>query len=129
MRLQKYMLKKRLEKAATLDAQQKTGKAFGRLHGVVVGIKDVLCYKDHKVTAASKILDEFVSLYNATAIQLLLNEDAIIIGACNCDEFAMGSTNENSFYGHVRNAIDETRVPGGSSGGSAGGGTSWYVYD
>jgi len=108
-----------MEKAAQLDAKQKSGKVFGRLHGVVIAIKDVICYKDHKVTAASKILEGFVSLYNATAIQRLLDEDAIIIGNCNCDEFAMGSTNENSTYGNVLNALDETRVPGGSSGGSA----------
>ena len=108
-----------LEKAAALDAKQKTGITLGRLHGVVVAIKDVLCYKDHKVTAASKILTGFVSLYNATAVQQLLDEDAVIIGTCNCDEFAMGSTNENSAYGNVLNALDETRVPGGSSGGSA----------
>ena len=108
-----------LKKAAELDAMQKSGEAFGRLHGVVIGIKDVICYKDHKVTAASKILNGFVSLYNATAIQRLLDEDAIIIGSCNCDEFAMGSTNENSSYGPVLNGLDETRVPGGSSGGSA----------
>lgn len=108
-----------LERAAALDASQKAGNKLGRLHGVVVGIKDVLCYKDHKVTAASKILDGFVSVYNATAVQRMLDEGAIIIGVCNCDEFAMGSTNENSFYGNVLNALDETKVPGGSSGGSA----------
>jgi len=108
-----------LERAAELDASQKAGNKSGRLHGVVVGIKDVLCYKNHKVTAASKILDGFVSVYNATAVQRLLDEGAIIIGVCNCDEFAMGSTNENSFYGNVLNALDETKVPGGSSGGSA----------
>jgi aspartyl-tRNA(Asn)/glutamyl-tRNA(Gln) amidotransferase subunit A len=108
-----------LEKAAALDAGRKTGKVPGRLHGVVVGIKDVLCYRDHRVTAASKILEGFVSLYSATAVQRLLDEDAIIIGTCNCDEFAMGSTSENSAYGNVLNALDETRVPGGSSGGSA----------
>ena len=108
-----------LEKAAILDANLKEGKIKGKLYGVVIAIKDVLCYKDHKVTAASKILDGFVSVYNATAIQRLLDEDAIIIGCCNCDEFAMGSTNENSFYGNVLNALDETKAPGGSSGGSA----------
>lgn len=108
-----------LERAALLDASQQAGNELGKLHGVVVGIKDVLCYKDHKVTAASKILDGFVSVYSATVVQRLLDEGAIIIGVCNCDEFAMGSTNENSFYGKVLNALDETKVPGGSSGGSA----------
>lgn len=108
-----------LEKAAALDAKQAKGEPLGKLHGVVVGLKDVICYKDHKASAASKILNGFVSLYNATAVQRLLDEDAIIIGNCNCDEFAMGSTNENSAYGNVLNALDESKVPGGSSGGSA----------
>lgn len=107
------------EIAATLDANRLSGKTPGKLHGVVVAIKDVICYKDHKVTASSKILQQFVSVYNASAVQHLLDEDAIIIGRCNCDEFAMGSTNENSYYGNVLNALDQTKVPGGSSGGSA----------
>jgi len=92
---------------------------MGRLHGVVVALKDVLCYKGHAVTAASGILQDFVSIYNATVVERLLAEEAIIIGHANCDEFAMGSTNEHSFYGKVLNPLDETRVPGGSSGGSA----------
>ncbi len=108
-----------LEKAARLDEQRKHNKQLGKLHGVVVAIKDVICYKDHKVTAASKILEGFTSVYNATAVQRLLDEEAIVIGSCNCDEFAMGSTNENSSYGNVLNAADESKVPGGSSGGSA----------
>jgi aspartyl-tRNA(Asn)/glutamyl-tRNA(Gln) amidotransferase subunit A len=108
-----------LTTAATLDEKRKRGEATGRLHGVVIALKDVICYKGHKVTAASKILEGFESVYNATAVQKLLEEDAIIIGSCNCDEFAMGSSNENSAYGNVLNALDETKVPGGSSGGSA----------
>jgi aspartyl-tRNA(Asn)/glutamyl-tRNA(Gln) amidotransferase subunit A len=108
-----------LQKAAELDAKRKTGEPLKKLHGVVIAIKDVLCYKGHKVTAASKILAGFTSVYTATAVQRLLDEGAIIIGSCNCDEFAMGSTNENSAYGNVLNAADETKVPGGSSGGSA----------
>jgi aspartyl-tRNA(Asn)/glutamyl-tRNA(Gln) amidotransferase subunit A len=79
----------------------------------------VICYKDHPVSAASGILKNFTSVYSSTAVEKLLKEEAIIIGTCNCDEFAMGSTNENSVYGNVLNALDETRVPGGSSGGSA----------
>ncbi len=108
-----------LKKAAELDEKRKAGAEIKKLHGVVIAIKDVICYKDHRVTAASGILKNFISVYNATAIQLLLDEDAIIIGTCNCDEFAMGSTNENSVYGKVLNAVDHTLVPGGSSGGSA----------
>lgn len=108
-----------LQMAAKLDEKRLAGGQMKALHGVVIAIKDVICYKDHLVTAASAILKNFTSLYTATALQLLLDEDAIIIGRCNCDEFAMGSSNENSAYGAVKNAADETRVPGGSSGGSA----------
>jgi aspartyl-tRNA(Asn)/glutamyl-tRNA(Gln) amidotransferase subunit A len=106
-------------RAEELDKKRQSGTPRGKLHGVVVAIKDVICYKDHPVTAASKILKGFNSLYDSTAVKKLLEEDAIIIGSCNCDEFAMGSTNENSAYGNVLNALDETKVPGGSSGGSA----------
>ena len=108
-----------IQKAAVLDEKRNAGNTIGKLHGVVIAIKDVICYKDHPLTAASLILKNFTSLYSATAIEKLLQEEAIIIGVCNCDEFAMGSTNENSVYGKVLNGIDETRVPGGSSGGSA----------
>lgn len=108
-----------LEKAKLLDARRAAGQSMGRLHGVVIGIKDVIAYKDHPLTAASKILKDFTSVYSATAVERLLAEEAIIIGSLNCDEFAMGSTNENSAYGKVLNAKDESRVPGGSSGGSA----------
>lgn len=103
--------------AKALDAKPIAER--GRLYGAVIAIKDVLCYKGHSVTAASKILQGFVSPYNATAIQRLLEEDAIIIGRVNCDEFAMGSTNENSHYGVTRNAANPAKVPGGSSGASA----------
>ncbi len=108
-----------LEQAAMLDEKRKAGQPLKKLHGVVIAIKDVLCYKDHTVTASSNMLKGFTSLYTATAVQRLLDEDAIIIGNCNCDEFAMGSSNENSAYGNVLNALDNTMVPGGSSGGSA----------
>jgi aspartyl-tRNA(Asn)/glutamyl-tRNA(Gln) amidotransferase subunit A len=108
-----------LQQAASLDEKRQNGQPTGKLHGVVVGLKDVICYKDHKVSAASKILDGFTSLYNATATERLLAEGAIIIGRQNCDEFAMGSTNENSAFGAVKNAADTSRVSGGSSGGSA----------
>ena len=108
-----------LQRAKTLDARLSNPHSWGRLFGVVFGIKDVLCYKDHHVGAASKILENYTAIYNATVIQKLLDEDAIIIGNLNCDEFAMGSSNENSSHGKVLNALDESRVPGGSSGGSA----------
>ena len=108
-----------LERARELDLRKKAGGPVGKLFGVVVGIKDVICYKGHTVSAGSKMLKGFTSLYHATAVERLLQEDAIIIGNLNCDEFAMGSSNENSAYGKVLNAQDETRVPGGSSGGSA----------
>jgi aspartyl-tRNA(Asn)/glutamyl-tRNA(Gln) amidotransferase subunit A len=108
-----------LEQAAILDAEAKQGKKLGKLHGVVIGIKDVLSYKGHRVSAASKILENYTAVYTATAIQKLIDEGAIIIGRQNCDEFAMGSSNENSAYGPVKNAIDTSKVPGGSSGGSA----------
>jgi aspartyl-tRNA(Asn)/glutamyl-tRNA(Gln) amidotransferase subunit A len=108
-----------LQQAKILDEKRKSGKPMGKLHGVVLALKDVICYKNHTVTAGSKILQGFTSLYSATAVQRLLHEDAIIIGNCNCDEFAMGSSNENSVYGATLNAADNTKVPGGSSGGSA----------
>lgn len=107
-----------LQRAATVDKKIKEHKA-GKLAGLVVGLKDVLAYEDHPLQASSKILDGFTSVYSGTAVQRLLDEDAIIIGRQNCDEFAMGSSNENSAFGPVLNNIDTTRVPGGSSGGSA----------
>ncbi len=106
-------------RAIELDTLQASGKPLGKLHGVVVGIKDVLCYNGHKVSAASKILENYTAVYSATAVQKLIDEGAIIIGRQNCDEFAMGSSNENSAFGPVKNALDTSRVPGGSSGGSA----------
>ncbi|WP_231425702.1 Asp-tRNA(Asn)/Glu-tRNA(Gln) amidotransferase subunit GatA [Pedobacter sp. Leaf250] len=91
----------------------------GKLAGMVIGIKDNICYKDHIVTASSKMLDGFVSPYSATVVQRLLQEDAIIIGRLNCDEFAMGGSNETSYFGPAKNAANPELVPGGSSGGSA----------
>jgi aspartyl-tRNA(Asn)/glutamyl-tRNA(Gln) amidotransferase subunit A len=82
-------------------------------------LKDVLSFRGHKVSSSSKILQGFESIYSATVVQRLLDEDAIFIGRTNCDEFAMGASNENSAFGPVLNAADPSRVPGGSSGGSA----------
>ena len=108
-----------LETAIRLDKNRQAGQAMGKLHGVVIGLKDVIAYKDHPLTASSHILKDFVSIYHATVVDRLIREEAILIGHLNCDEFAMGSTNENSTYGKVLNARDLNRVPGGSSGGSA----------
>jgi aspartyl-tRNA(Asn)/glutamyl-tRNA(Gln) amidotransferase subunit A len=107
-----------LNRATEIDQKVKEGRA-GKLAGLVVGIKDVLAYAGHPLQAGSRILDGFTSQFTGTAVQRLLNEDAIIIGRQNCDEFAMGSSNENSAFGPVLNDIDNTRVSGGSSGGSA----------
>ena len=107
-----------LASAARIQEKWLEGKA-GKLAGLVVGIKDNICYKGHQVSAASLIVQGFESLYSATVVERLLAEDAIIIGRLNCDEFAMGSSNEKSFYGPVLNPIDNRFVPGGSSGGSA----------
>jgi aspartyl-tRNA(Asn)/glutamyl-tRNA(Gln) amidotransferase subunit A len=107
-----------LARASKVDFKIKSGNA-GKLAGLVVGLKDVLAYDQHRLQSGSKILAGFVSQYSGTAVQRLLDEDAIIIGRQNCDEFAMGSSNENSAFGPVLNDIDNTRVPGGSSGGSA----------
>jgi aspartyl-tRNA(Asn)/glutamyl-tRNA(Gln) amidotransferase subunit A len=91
----------------------------GKLAGMVIGLKDNICYKDHITSAASHSLSNYKALYHATAVQRLLDEDAIILGRTNCDEFAMGGTNETSYYGPVKNPLNKNRVPGGSSGGSA----------
>jgi aspartyl-tRNA(Asn)/glutamyl-tRNA(Gln) amidotransferase subunit A len=108
-----------LLKARAIDQKIINGEPLGKLFGLVVGIKDVLVLKDYKVRAGSKILEGFESQFTGTAVQRMLDEDAIIIGMQNCDEFAMGSSNENSAYGPSLNAADNTRVPGGSSGASA----------
>ncbi|MGZ3919117.1 MAG: Asp-tRNA(Asn)/Glu-tRNA(Gln) amidotransferase subunit GatA [Bacteroidia bacterium] len=107
-----------LELAKKTDEKISSGKA-GKLAGVIIGLKDNICYKGHKVSASSKILEGFESLYSATVVEKLLLEDAIIIGRLNCDEFAMGSSNENSAFGKVLNPLNEKCVPGGSSGGAA----------
>lgn len=111
------------EKTAMQQAQKVDEKirvkSAGKLAGVIVAIKDNICYKGHKVSASSKILDGFESLYSSTVVERLLAEDAIIIGRTNCDEFAMGSSNENSAFGNVLNPLNEKFVPGGSSGGAA----------
>ena len=107
-----------LKRAEAIDAKLKAGTA-GKLAGMVISIKDMICYKDHPVSASSKILKGFTSIYSSTVVERILAEDAIIIGHVNCDEFAMGASNETSHYGNVLNFADNSLVPGGSSGGSA----------
>jgi aspartyl-tRNA(Asn)/glutamyl-tRNA(Gln) amidotransferase subunit A len=109
---------KAIEQAKSIDKKLRDGNA-GALAGMVVSIKDLICVKDERVTCGSKILENFISLYDATVVQRLRNADAVIIGKNNMDEFAMGSSTENSAYGRVKLPQDEDRVPGGSSGGSA----------
>ena len=110
--------KEALSRAQMIDEKLQNGTA-GRLAGMIIGVKDNICYKKHIVTASSKILDGFESMFSATTVERILAEDAIIIGRTNCDEFAMGSSNENSAFGNVLHHIDNTKVSGGSSGGSA----------
>lgn len=107
-----------LSEASRISDSIQQGTA-GRLAGMVLGIKDVFALQNQAVTCGSRILAGFSSQFTATCLQRLLAEDALIIGRQNCDEFAMGSSNENSAYGPVRNATNPDRVPGGSSGGSA----------
>lgn len=107
-----------LADAKGVDEKLAAGTA-GKLAGMVIGLKDNICYKGHAVSASSKILTGFESIYHATVVERLLAEDAVIIGRLNCDEFAMGSSNENSAFGAVKNPNDKSTVPGGSSGGSA----------
>ena len=108
------------ERAILLDKIHKAeNRPLGKLWGAVFSIKDVISQKGHSLTAGSRMLQGYKALFSATAVERLLEEDAIIIGRVNCDEFAMGSDNESSHYGPVRNGANKQRIPGGSSGGSA----------
>ncbi|MDC3209163.1 Asp-tRNA(Asn)/Glu-tRNA(Gln) amidotransferase subunit GatA [Chitinophagales bacterium] len=107
------------EAIARANELDQKSESKGKLFGMVIGIKDNICYANHKVSASSKMLENFESLFSSTAVDRLLAEDAIIIGRLNCDEFAMGGSNENSAFGPVLNEADNARVSGGSSGGSA----------
>ena len=110
---------KALAKAREIDEKAAAGKPLGRLAGIPIGIKDNMCIRGEEITCASSILKGFVAPYNATVIEHLDSEDALIVGQLNMDEFAMGSSNEMSCYGPVKNPWDTSRIPGGSSGGPA----------
>lgn len=107
-----------LKRAKEIDIKIKEGKA-GKLAGMVISVKDLIAQKNQPVTAASKILEGYTSPFSSTVLNRLLEEDAIVIGRVNCDEFGMGSSNENSSKGPVLNYLNQDYVPGGSSGGSA----------
>jgi len=108
-----------LEQATRVDAAAAKGDPLGPLAGIPVGIKDVLVVRGATATAGSRILKGYHPPYDATVVSQLEDAGAVLLGKLNCDEFAMGSSNENSAYGPVRNPVDTSRVPGGSSGGSA----------
>ncbi|OKY78600.1 MAG: Asp-tRNAAsn/Glu-tRNAGln amidotransferase A subunit, GatA [Candidatus Methanohalarchaeum thermophilum] len=112
-------LERSIEKAKEIDKKIKEGKDVGKLAGLPIAVKDSITTSNFKTTCGSKMLEGYHPPYDSTVVSKIKEEDGIVIGKANCDEFCMGSSTETSYFGSTRNPVDEERVPGGSSGGSA----------